>query len=329
MGSFESNCISPIQEIPYNCRVIKFPNDYSCCFINSVTQCLLNLEYIQQYLIYFGNCVKQHGFDEIFSGSILGNLYKIFVMSANTTKVDNTHYLELIYSSFKEFKPGKESDAHELLLSLISSFDKTVDQFNELLGKDEFPHFSLIFQLHVSSLVQCGCGKSFNFDEKYNIVSVPVKSNIVSSIQKFLEPNKTLAYDTVCHKNLNYSSFKQITLFPKVIALQLLRFSLHNGNYQKNSNCTKIFQEINLPNYGNKIKYELNSLVIHLGKHIQNGHYLSVYKSNDNWIFADDENIRALSQEEIDELFEFGMVRSPYPSPSVYLLFYSLKTDNI
>ncbi|OHS95007.1 hypothetical protein TRFO_10700 [Tritrichomonas foetus] len=327
MGCAESNPLN-LNTLPEGVSTIRLPNHFSCCFINSVTQCLLNLDEVQKFLLKFGNIVIEHKLDEIFTATTLGCLAKMYLYISDSKladcRVDNMNYLQSIYSQYKDFTPDKESDAHEFLLYTFTSFDETVDQVNNIIGKPVISLFTSLFEVDVTNFVQCGCGKSITNLDQYNAISIPAEYQSISTcINHFLKPNRGLANYLVCHKELKFSNCRQITLLPKIFVLHFMRFTIKNNRYIKNDRCIPILETISLRTTETENTYTLQSMVIHLGRSINTGHYVTVYRSNNFWLLADDARTRVLPQEEVDELFSFGTIRSDYDSPAIYMMFYA------
>ncbi len=63
-----------------------------------------------------------------------------------------------------------------------------------------------------------------------------------------------------------------------------------------------------------KSKYSIFSIVIHCGKNIQAGHYVSIIKRKDKWYICDDDEIEEINKNEI-------------LSKNAYLLFYRLENN--
>lgn len=56
-------------------------------------------------------------------------------------------------------------------------------------------------------------------------------------------------------------------------------------------------------------KYSIFAIIVHWGKSIQAGHYISIIKRNQKWYYCDDDEIKEINENKI--LFE-----------NAYLLFY-------
>ena len=61
-------------------------------------------------------------------------------------------------------------------------------------------------------------------------------------------------------------------------------------------------------------QYSIFAIVIHWGKNIQAGHYISIVKRDDKWYCCDDDDVKEIEEDEI--LVD-----------SAYLLFYRLDED--
>jgi len=66
-------------------------------------------------------------------------------------------------------------------------------------------------------------------------------------------------------------------------------------------------------------QYELNSMVIHIGSGPGMGHYVSIIKSEDKWFLFNDNEVKMISESEIESYF--GTTDNK-PTACAYLLFY-------
>lgn len=75
-----------------------------------------------------------------------------------------------------------------------------------------------------------------------------------------------------------------------------------------------MYSFIDEPNYNKYSRYTIFAIIIHWGKSIQSGHYISIVKRNDKWYICDDDEVKEIDEDEI--LVD-----------NAYLLFYRLDED--
>ena len=63
-----------------------------------------------------------------------------------------------------------------------------------------------------------------------------------------------------------------------------------------------------------KSKYSIFSIVIHCGKNIQAGHYVSIIKRKEKWYMCDDDEVEEMSENDVE-------------TKNAYLLFYRLDNN--
>ncbi|KAJ1657147.1 hypothetical protein IWQ61_003404 [Dispira simplex] len=116
----------------------------------------------------------------------------------------------------------------------------------------------------------------------------------------------------------------KIQKLPNILALHLKRFKYqeHLGRYMK-LNCRVVFpMELRLPNTTERSAnpdrlYSLFAVCVHIGGGPNQGHYVSVVKSHDQWILFDDDTVELIEEDHISHYF------GDYPrAGSGYLLFY-------
>jgi ubiquitin carboxyl-terminal hydrolase 22/27/51 len=63
-----------------------------------------------------------------------------------------------------------------------------------------------------------------------------------------------------------------------------------------------------------KSKYSIFSIVIHCGKNIQAGHYVSIIKRKEKWYMCDDDEVEEMNENDVE-------------AKNAYLLFYRLDNN--
>lgn len=199
-------------------------------------------------------------------------------------------------------------DVHEILKSLfaLSKSEKPTKPptgfLEELWGK---------FQTHIKCSI---CKSSSSSSILFNDISVDVDSTLTNSIEQYF--SSQLLSDFVCltcnSMNSSVSSL-QILSLPTVLTIHIKRFTNDN---EKNSEEILIPHTLNLSQFiSNKMKpsstkYEISSIINHIGNEANKGHYNTIRMLPNNIGFSyDDDKVNEVSTDKIQ-------------SKDAYLLFY-------
>jgi uncharacterized UBP type Zn finger protein len=69
------------------------------------------------------------------------------------------------------------------------------------------------------------------------------------------------------------------------------------------------------------VLYELKSVVVHIGSHLNNGHFVAIIRIKERWILANDSELTVLRNDEVEEFFAVGEGKHVC-STTAFLLFY-------
>ncbi|KAI8096828.1 uncharacterized protein BX664DRAFT_324975 [Halteromyces radiatus] len=177
-------------------------------------------------------------------------------------------------------------------------------------------------------------------DESFMDLSIDVEMNssVTSCLRQFS------ASETLCHKNKYFcdecSGLQEaerrmkIKKLPNILALHLKRFK-YQEQLQKYVKLTyrvvfpfelRLFNTCDDTEDADRL-YELWACVIHIGSGPHHGHYVTIIKSNGQWMLFDDDEVTNIQEEDIQKYF------SDLPgSGSGYVLFYqavNLTMDSI
>ncbi|CAO3597191.1 unnamed protein product [Absidia cylindrospora] len=177
-------------------------------------------------------------------------------------------------------------------------------------------------------------------DESFMDLSIDVEMNssVTSCLRQFS------ASETLCHKNKYFcdecSGLQEaerrmkIKKLPNILALHLKRFK-YQEQLQKYIKLTyrvvfpfelRLFNTCDDTEDADRL-YELWACVIHIGSGPHHGHYVTIIKSNGQWMLFDDDEVTDIQEEDIQKYF------SDLPgSGSGYVLFYQavdLSMDSI
>jgi ubiquitin C-terminal hydrolase len=192
--------------------------------------------------------------------------------------------------------------------------ENCIKQFKYDIENDHSVLFN-IFYSYLSNQVKCSdCSHTITKIEKYKELSLDLdldhqeNNHLDKLISKYFSPDQLDGYK--CDKCKKTNCFKKAKLLstPKYLIVQLKRFFFN----QETMNLSKISLPIEYPlyldlenyyisennneNYNGNSIYNLKTVINHLGKSFNGGHYTSFHKKEDVWYYADDENINIVDE---------------------------------
>ena len=76
--------------------------------------------------------------------------------------------------------------------------------------------------------------------------------------------------------------------------------------------------------------YSLFAVVVHIGRKINYGHYITLVKSADQWLKFDDDNVEKIEESELESFFgSSDDVFNPRKSMNAYILFYQVVNGSL
>ncbi|KAI9477161.1 hypothetical protein BDB00DRAFT_859257 [Zychaea mexicana] len=166
-------------------------------------------------------------------------------------------------------------------------------------------------------------------------IDVEMNSSVTSCLRQFS------ASETLCHKNKYFCDVccglqeaerrMKIKKLPNILALHLKRFK-YQEQLQKYIKLTyrvvfpfelRLFNTCDDTDDADRL-YELWACVIHIGSGPHHGHYVTIIKSNGQWMLFDDDIVTPIHEDEIQKYF--GDIPG---SGSGYVLFYQAVNINM
>ncbi|ORX49775.1 cysteine proteinase [Hesseltinella vesiculosa] len=265
-----------------------------------------------------------------------------------STFVAPVNFINKVKKENELFRSSMHQDAHEFLNFLLNTIAEDVETFQKRQSSDSpvtstdsdtssaasGPHSSWVHQLFegvFSNETKClTCETVTSRDESFMDLSIDVEMNssVTSCLRQFS------ASETLCHKNKYFcdecSGLQEaerrmkIKKLPNILALHLKRFK-YQEQLQKYIKLTyrvvfpfelRLFNTCDDTDDADRL-YELWACVIHIGSGPHHGHYVTIIKSNGQWLLFDDDEVTNIQEEDIQKYF------SDLPgSGSGYVLFY-------
>lgn len=117
----------------------------------------------------------------------------------------------------------------------------------------------------------------------------------------------------------------KIKKLPSILVIHLKRFKYIEqlGRYKKLSYRVVFPLELKLTNTtdNSDLEYSLFAVVVHVGSGPNHGHYISLVKSHNHWLFFDDENVEMIDESMVQTFFGSAQEYSSNTDHG-YILFY-------
>ncbi|KAI9249829.1 hypothetical protein EDC94DRAFT_637164 [Helicostylum pulchrum] len=311
-----------------------FINGQNTCFLNSVLECLTYTAPLAQYLLQ-----AEHKKNCRLSGYCALCAMELHVRRCLKDPKSFTPGAAILPSYFtsnlkaisKTLRLGRQEDAHEFYMFLLSAFQKSATAG---LGKlplkvEQTTLIHQIFGGRLRSQVKCYNCKavSDNFEGCLDLsVDLTNANSLHKTLENFIRIDEVEGYKCdACKKTVTASKQMTINKTPMMLTVHLKRFAfdLERGYMRKINTTIKYPQKLDLSRYTSKdskvtgTHYSLYAVVVHLGHGCDSGHYYAYVKSPEGkWYCMDDEDVQPAS---IDEVL----------SQNAYMLFYQQDEFNI
>eukprot|EP00246_Nothoceros_aenigmaticus_P015837 TRINITY_DN6841_c0_g1_i1.p1 TRINITY_DN6841_c0_g1~~TRINITY_DN6841_c0_g1_i1.p1 ORF type:complete len:373 (+),score=71.20 TRINITY_DN6841_c0_g1_i1:149-1267(+) len=174
-----------------------------------------------------------------------------------------------------------------------------------------------IFQGTLTNETRClRCETITARDETFLDLSLDIEQNssITSCLRNFSSTETLNAEDKFfCDKCCSLQEAQKrmkIKTPPRILALHLKRFKYIEqlGRYKKLSYRVVFPLELKLVNTtddapNSEAEYSLFAVVVHVGSGPNHGHYVSLVKSHNHWLFFDDENVEIIDESVVQTFF--------------------------
>ena len=307
---------------------MRLPNLGQTCYANALIQCLLNSVCVCEFLDSFMVATKGVAADEKRMQSPLLQFVQLYRMKKGAKgRSDKTMspdaFLQSSRKALPDFVLGRQHDAHELFVCLMSVFDECIMDINAKEGLD-VPLFSSLFAGHSMTSCQCLiCGETAKNTEDFNnfYISVRRRESLVSRLKKTMLPEYVTGEGKRwCKRCCAKQECKIVTEYDKLPSVAL--FQLQRFEVDQDGKITKLPGHVPFPSVLTigDMTYELRSVCIHIGRQLTSGHFVALLRSSEKWILADDSRLSVLDSDRVEEMFADGP--EDQSLTTAYLLFY-------
>jgi len=215
----------------------------------------------------------------------------------------------------------KEANAAEKLSGNLNQQEKVIN--GKMNGTSNGNHqqpvtwVHKIFQGTLTNETRCLCCETITArDETFLDLSLDIEQNssITSCLRNFSSTETLNAEDKFfCDKCCSLQEAQKrmkIKIPPRILVIHLKRFKYIEqlGRYKKLSYRVVFPMELKLCNTtddapGSDAEYSLFAVVVHVGSGPNHGHYVSLVKSHNHWLFFDDENVEMIDESVVQTFF--------------------------
>jgi ubiquitin C-terminal hydrolase len=263
----------------------------------------------------------------------LGQFYQIFSNISSPGRefcAAPGHLLRCLRQETGHFQPSQHHDCYEFFIFLIESFSRTIAELNGTCGS-KFPSFAPLFEGKRSMSFSCNtCGYHATSGESFSSFYLALEQSdddFQTRIDKLTRPQvlggTELWRCDECQAGREATVTADYERLPPICLVQLQRFrsSPSSRGAVKVLSYLEIPKNLALRQGADVIDYQLRTMVVHLGRGIEKGHYVALLRFDDVWILADDSKLSRLSQEGFRHytgLTKQRQLNDPVP----YVLFY-------
>ncbi|RID48043.1 hypothetical protein BRARA_I04590 [Brassica rapa] len=249
------------------------------------------------------------------------------------------------------FRSYMHQDAHEFLNYLLNELDDILEketktdnetssspepkllQANSVHKEPTVTWVHKIFQGILTNETRClRCETVTARDETFLDLSLDIEQNssITSCLNNFCSTETLHSEDKFfCDKCCSLQEAQKrmkIKKPPHILVIHLKRFKYIEqlGRYKKLSYRVVFPLELKLDNTVEEyadIEYSLFAVVVHVGTGPNHGHYVSLVKSHNHWLFFDDENVEMIEESAVQTFFGSSQEYSSNTDHG-YILFY-------
>ncbi|WVZ24017.1 hypothetical protein V8G54_002561 [Vigna mungo] len=295
--------------------------------------------------------------------NLLQDICSVFLISSQKKKtgvVAPKRFVQRLKKQNELFRSYMHQDAHEFLNFLLnelvdilekeSQAAKTADQETSPPSEKvaNGPKNGQANGVHKEPLVTWGiltnetrclqCETVTARDETFLDLSLDIEQNssITSCLKNFSSTETLNAEDKFfCDKCCSLQEAQKrmkIKKPPHILVIHLKRFKYMEqlGRYKKLSYRVVFPLELKLSNTVEDadIEYSLFAVVVHVGSGPNHGHYVSLVKSHNHWLFFDDENVEMIDESAVQTFFGSSQEYSSNTDHGYILFYESLGSGN-
>ncbi|CAN6906572.1 unnamed protein product [Brassica oleracea] len=340
------------EQFPEGERYFGFENFGNTCYCNSVLQALyFCAPFREQLLEYYSKNNKSCEENLL---TCLADLFsQISSQKKKTGVIAPKRFVQRLKKQNVLFRSYMHQDAHEFLNYLLNELDDILEkeakaaktdnetssnepkllQANGVHKEPTVTWVHKIFQGTLTNETRClRCETVTARDETFLDLSLDIEQNssITSCLNNFCSTETLHSEDKFfCDKCCSLQEAQKrmkIKKPPHILVIHLKRFKYIEqlGRYKKLSYRVVFPLELKLSNTVEEYadtEYSLFAVVVHVGTGPNHGHYVSLVKSHNHWLFFDDENVEMIEESSVQTFFGSSQEYSSNTDHG-YILFY-------
>ncbi|XP_078440047.1 ubiquitin carboxyl-terminal hydrolase 3 [Wolffia australiana] len=343
------------EQFPEGERYFGLENFGNTCYCNSVLQALYFCVPFREKLLEYYATNKGTGDAEENLLTCLADLFsQISSQKKKTGVIAPKRFVQRVKKQNELFRSYMHQDAHEFLNFLLNELVDILEKesnasksspgassSSEKLtngpanGVKKEPLVTWVhknFQGILTNETRClRCETVTAREETFLDLSLDIEQNssITSCLKNFSSTETLNAEDKFfCDKCCSLQEAQKrmkIKKLPHILVIHLKRFKYMEqlGRYKKLSYRVVFPMELKLSNTVDDpdSEFSLSAVVVHVGSGPNHGHYVSLVKSHNHWLFFDDENVEMIDESAVQTFFGSSQEFSSNTDHG-YILFY-------
>ncbi|XP_043697617.1 ubiquitin carboxyl-terminal hydrolase 4-like isoform X1 [Telopea speciosissima] len=352
-------------QFPEGERYFGLENFGNTCYCNSVLQALyFCVPFREQLLEYYANNKNQGDAEENLLTCLADLFSQISSQKKKTGVIAPKRFVQRVKKQNELFRSYMHQDAHEFLNFLLNELVDILEKESHATksspetsppsakiangpkngqpnGAQKEPLVTWVhknFQGILTNETRClRCETVTARDETFLDLSLDIEQNssITSCLKNFSSTETLNAEDKFfCDKCCSLQEAQKrmkIKRPPHILVIHLKRFKYIEqlGRYKKLSYRVVFPLELKLSNTVEDadLEYSLFAVVVHVGSGPNHGHYVSLVKSHNHWLFFDDENVEIIDESAVQTFFGSAQEYSSNTDHG-YILFYESLANN-
>ncbi|XP_028755180.1 ubiquitin carboxyl-terminal hydrolase 4-like isoform X1 [Neltuma alba] len=352
-------------QFPEGERYFGLENFGNTCYCNSVLQALyFCVPFREQLLEYYGNNKTTGDAEENLLTCLADLFSQITSQKKKTGVIAPKRFVQRLKKQNELFRSYMHQDAHEFLNFLLNELVDILEKEAQAAKSDQetsppsdpgnVPKNGLAngtkkeplvtwvhknFQGILTNETRClRCETVTARDETFFDLSLDIEQNssITSCLKNFSSTETLNAEDKFfCDKCCSLQEAQKrmkIKKPPHILVIHLKRFKYIEqlGRNKKLSYRVVFPLELKLGNTVEDadVEYSLFAVVVHVGSGPNHGHYVSLVKSHNHWLFFDDENVEMIDESAVQTFFGSAQEYSSNTDHGYILFYESLGSGN-
>lgn len=293
-------------------------NKGSTCYVSSALQCLCSLGAFREYII---RGVREYAcLVGRVKPELILELREIFTLleKGDDISIDVTRFLGNVQERIPHMDIFQQNDVHEFITGFVDTLNKdicySVDKTQTMVGDKslqlyfakEYSKIVDILHGRIQQEIRCGhCSYKHVNEEPFLFLEVPVADNWqdILELQEEVVPAEWKCSE--CGEQSESKKKRKIARFPPCLMICFKRFEYETRGLVKHKDKVDCPHHLNICHK----KYALRAVASHFGG-AKNGHYVASFRRGDEWMIADDEQVRCYKETTPNEFSE------------AYILFY-------